>query len=113
MREKYLLMALRRSAQNVGKFQHTLGAVLVRGGSVLAWGTNDYNTGIHAEVDAILRCQADVKGADLYVARHRKVSAYGMAKPCPKCEALIRKVGIRRVYFTTNDANNPVGVLKF
>lgn len=108
--ERFIFQALRESAKIKGKWQHALGAVIVRGGKILSIGVNNYDRGMHAEVAAILNCRSKLKGADIYVARHRRNQICGLAKPCSKCENLIRKVGISRVIFTTDDVNNPIKV---
>jgi pyrimidine deaminase RibD-like protein len=110
--ERYIFRALRESSKIKEKWTHALGAVIVKGGTVLATGINNYDRGMHAEVAAILNCKTPLRGADMYVARHRRNQICGLAKPCPKCENLIRKVGISRVIFTTNDPKEPVQIMK-
>jgi deoxycytidylate deaminase len=58
---------------------------------------------VHAEMDAMLGLGREVlKGADVYVYREIKDGSQAIAKPCPYCEAALRQVGIRNVYFTTD-----------
>lgn len=33
----------------------------------------------------------------------RKNQPYGMSRPCPSCMAAIKDLGIRNIYYTTND----------
>lgn len=94
--------------------QHRVGAVVVKNGRVLATGMNHLRytkefkrSNVHAEEDAILkllkaRKLSSLSGADIYVTRFTKGGKVGMAKPCCTCDALIRSVGIRNVYFTTD-----------
>ena len=39
----------------------------------------------------------------LYVYRTRCDQEYGIARPCPSCMAAIRDLGIRHIYYTTNN----------
>ena len=39
----------------------------------------------------------------LYIYRIRKDQPFGIARPCPSCMAAIRDLGIRDIYYTTND----------
>lgn len=75
---------------------------------------------LHAEI----HCLNQIKNLDinfskikLYVYRIRKVQPFGLARPCPSCMAAIKDLGIRDIYYTTNDgysyerlANNIGGV---
>lgn len=62
--------------------------------------------GLHAEVDACLGvAEADLLGADLYVARILKDGKIALAKSCAVCQKFMKDVGIRRVYFTNENGN--------
>ena len=39
----------------------------------------------------------------LYIYRIRKDQPFGLSRPCPSCMAAIKDLGIRDVYYTTND----------
>ena len=61
---------------------------------------------LHAEIS----CLNQIKHLDinfskvkLYIYRIRKDQPFGMARPCPSCMAAIRDLGIRNIYYTTND----------
>lgn len=61
---------------------------------------------LHAEI----RCINQIKHSDinfakvkLYIYRIRRDQPYGMARPCPSCIAAIKDIGIRDVYYTTNN----------
>lgn len=110
-------MSLRMAAKAAlkSKFsQHRVGAVITKGGNILATGYNSKQpssvlktTTRHAEAAAILfllkqRRLQDLVGATLYVTRYTKGGKVGMAKPCPSCENLCRSVGISRVHYTTD-----------
>ena len=61
---------------------------------------------LHAEIN----CINSIKNLDinfskvkLYIYRIRKDQPYGLAKPCPSCMAAIKDLGIRDIYYTSND----------
>lgn len=66
---------------------------------------------LHAEMSAILDVpfavgkDIDWSKASIYVYRicHGKPHGYGMSKPCKACMAAIRDIGIKNVYFTSDD----------
>lgn len=39
----------------------------------------------------------------LYIYRKRKSAKYGMCRPCPSCMAAIKDLGIKHIYYTTDD----------
>ena len=61
---------------------------------------------LHAEINCINQIKhlninfAKVK---LYIYRIRKDQPFGIARPCASCMAAIKDLGIRDVYYTTND----------
>ena len=62
-----------------------------------------YNS-LHAEVHALLKCKnldIDWRRVNLFVYRIKKDGTRGIAKPCEACEALIRSMRIREVYYST------------
>lgn len=61
---------------------------------------------LHAEIN----CINTIKNLDirfsrvkLYVYRICKDQPFGLSRPCPSCMAAIRDLGIRDIYYTTND----------
>jgi tRNA(adenine34) deaminase len=101
-------------AKKASTFQtHRLGAVLIKGGRILAIAHNITDplrvTQKHAEVRTLNKRQFDdVSDAILYVARLRRNQKWGLAMPCPKCRAAIKAAGIKYVYFTTNCPKSPI-----
>lgn len=97
--------------------QHRLGAVIVKGGRILATGFNSMRPSaligtktLHAEAAAILKLLkekrlADLAGADIYVTRFTKGGAVGLSCPCHACRELCRSVGIRRAFYTLDDGS--------
>jgi deoxycytidylate deaminase len=64
-----------------------------------------FKTSIHAEQGAIVGCsRQELWGSSIYVYRANGA----LAKPCYNCEALIRDVGIRNIFYS--DGNN--GIVK-
>ena len=60
---------------------------------------------IHAETAAILPLRGvDLSKASIFIYREHKDGSYGLARPCPACEKLIRKAGIRHIYYTGNNS---------
>jgi deoxycytidylate deaminase len=110
----YLSVARYLAAKS--KARNTHGAVVVKGGRVLGTGYNkDRNhpkivspehiktdCSTHAEEVAIRDAGEDnIKGAIIYVARVNKSGYDRDSKPCSRCSALIERVGIKRVIFTS------------
>lgn len=61
---------------------------------------------VHAEINAlskIMEAGYDSRKLDVYVYRIRKDRAFGMARPCAACMKAIRDMGIRNIYYTTNE----------
>lgn len=63
---------------------------------------------VHAEIHALSYIYGDDiqwSKVGIYVYRITK-AGYGLAKPCPSCMQLIRDLGIKNVFYTTNDGYN-------
>lgn len=61
---------------------------------------------LHAEMNClnyIRHMNINFARVKLYVYRARNDRPYGMSRPCPSCMAAIRDLGIRHIYYTTND----------
>ena len=100
-----------------GKIRH--GAALVKGGSVknVSFNKDSYNSfgnrfrtkdrgpaTMHAELGCILGISRNVTaGADLYVCRINNNGDFRYSKPCAMCHDALKHVGVKRVYYTTND----------
>ena len=90
------------------KGSYRLGALVIRGGSILGTGhnvtkNNPANTGsnwsVHAEVSALRGI--DATHATLYVARITLGGIVAMARPCPACMVAIRAAGVNKIVHTT------------
>ena len=61
---------------------------------------------IHAEIDCISKIQyMDIRWdkVKIFVYRERLDGIMGMARPCMACMAYIRDMGIKNIYYTTDD----------
>ena len=107
-----------------GKLRH--GAVLIKGGSIINMSFNKDNYSsfgtrfrnptrghatVHAEIGCVLGMpRRATTGADLYVCRINKEGDFRNSKPCTMCHEVLKHVGIKRVYYTTN--NNTIEMYK-
>ena len=109
--QKLAKVALDLAAASEYDVTHSLCALVVYKNQVLSVGynqpkTHPISTGtpqqqLHAEMHALLRC-GSTEGADVIVARCKPSGKPGLAKPCEICEGILRRFGIRRVFYTTN-----------
>lgn len=106
--------------------RHKLGAVITKGGRILATGHNHKgyskyvkhsatSNSIHAEEAAIavlLRENRlhDLAGATLYVSRRTPGNRVALALPCSRCFSLIKAVGIKKVCYTTDEGTEEMYV---
>lgn len=97
--------------------------IVSRSGAILSVGVNSYvktnplqakwaakvnlplKQHVHAEVAAIAKLRPDQykRAYAIYVYRFDSHGRPACAKPCKVCQALIREIGIRRVYYTMPD----------
>ena len=109
-------IALQLAEESNNGMTHTLCALVVRKSKVIAIGYNSRKTSprmdtrmnmLHAEYHAILRCpESDLRGCDVVVARARSQGKAGLARPCEACQEILRRGGIKRVFYTTNWDDN-------
>ncbi|MDD4081819.1 MAG: hypothetical protein PHD05_00395 [Sphaerochaetaceae bacterium] len=59
---------------------------------------------IHAEVDAIIKAKTDLKRCSILVVRINRNGQLRLSKPCQYCQMYLDYIGIRKIYYTTNDA---------
>lgn len=63
---------------------------------------------IHAELSCLLplinRKDIDFGNVSLYIYREFKSGDLALARPCASCEALIKSLGIRNIYYTGNSS---------
>lgn len=61
---------------------------------------------LHAEINCLNQIRhfdIDFKKVKLYIYRVRKDRAYSLSRPCPSCMAAIIDLGIKNIYYTTDD----------
>lgn len=61
---------------------------------------------LHAEINCINQIKylnVDFSKVKLYIYRIRHDQPFGISRPCPSCMAAIKDLGIRNIYYTTND----------
>lgn len=112
MKLKFFNLAKKVSKKSISK--HQLGCVIVDKNKVITTGFNDtirthpktpdpYQT-LHAEISAVLGVpKHKLKGCTAYVYRETKDGNPANSKPCETCEEVLRKMGIKRVYYTDSD----------
>lgn len=124
---RYLDMAKEVSKQSNFR-QHHLGAVVIYKGSLLASGYNSNKTSpmakrynrergfdveascstnsIHAEMAALNKIKyldIDFSKVKLYIYREHKNGVKAMARPCPACQKMIKDMGIKEIWYTTEN----------
>lgn len=103
--------------EDFGKFRH--GAVLVKHGAVInachnknracSFGSrfrsrDKGQATIHAELGAILNIgRGSTENADMYVIRINQEGEFRNSKPCSMCQEAMKFVGIKRVFYSSND----------
>lgn len=61
---------------------------------------------LHAEIDALLHVRhliIDWSKVNVYIYRKRKDIKHGLARPCESCMSFIKDMGIRNIFYTTDD----------
>jgi diaminohydroxyphosphoribosylaminopyrimidine deaminase/5-amino-6-(5-phosphoribosylamino)uracil reductase len=100
---RFMRQALREAAKGLGRTSPNpaVGAVIVKGGRVIARGHHVRAGAAHAEAAALAAAGARARGADLYTT----------LEPCdhqgrtPPCSRAILAAGIRRVFVGSRDPN--------
>jgi len=101
--ELFMRLALREAAKGLGRTSPNpaVGAVLVRGGRVIARGHHARAGGPHAEVVAIRAAGGRARGADLYTTLE-PCDHYGKTPPC---SIAVLEAGVRGVFVGSADPN--------
>ena len=101
--DRFMRLAIREAEKGLGRTSPNpaVGAVIVKGGRVVARGHHARAGGPHAEAAALAAAGGRARGADLYTT----------LEPCdhhgktPPCSAAILDAGIRRVFVGSRDPN--------
>lgn len=101
--------ALREATKS--SYKISVGAVLVHRNKIVSRGYNVvYSTGrknmdsLHAEVAAIKKADKNKhKGGTIIVGRRNRRGELALAKPCKYCEAYMKKMGIKKVWYSSDD----------
>lgn len=101
--EDYMRMALALAKRGEGSVSPNpmVGCVVVKNDKIIAKGFHERYGGFHAERNALLHCQEDAQGAELYV----------NLEPCchhgktPPCTEIILEKKIKKVYVGCLDSN--------
>ncbi|QFG35139.1 tRNA(Arg) A34 adenosine deaminase TadA [Paracoccus pantotrophus] len=107
---RYLEQAVMLAHRNVQAGGRPFGAVVVRGGEVLATGVNEtvatHDPTAHAELVALRAAAQRLGSADL-----SGCAVYASGQPCPMCLAAMRLAGVAEVHFAySNQDGAPYGL---
>jgi tRNA(Arg) A34 adenosine deaminase TadA len=107
----WLDLAMKIAMDSTCRMRH--GAVIVRGNSVLAVGTNKFRNhpatikeyqhcSVHAEVVALRRVGSSPAACDVYVARVSRTGEPRLSRPCDACWGVLMRSGVHRVVYTVS-----------
>lgn len=104
--DKFFNDAIQQSFKSSYKIK--IGAVIVQKNKIVGKGFNiSYSTGnphgdgIHAEISAINHTTAKFrKNSTIVVGRLNKKGELAMSKPCHACETVLKKLGIKKVWYS-------------
>lgn len=106
---KYLDLAIRIAKGGSEDRNYLIGCVSLRTDGAIVVAPNSWTKEPEPKAHAESRClNKSGLGATLWVARICRDGQLAMAKPCKKCQALIRNKKVKRVYYTIS--NNEYGV---
>ena len=91
-------------------YKQPMGAVVVSRGRIVCRGFNKvHSTGVprldgkHAELEALKNTTARYRvSSTVYVCRLAKNNSLTLAKPCQACITVMRKMGVKYVWFSTS-----------
>lgn len=106
----YLDQAIKLAFDNVEQGGRPFGAVVVKGGKVIATGVNrmqaDCDPTAHAELLALRAA-----GKTLRSPRLDGCEVYASGQPCPMCFAAMRMAGVKKIRFAySNEQAEPFGL---
>lgn len=115
-----------RDVANISDYKNPhIGCVAVYQGQIIGLGCNSNKTHptqqfynkyrthsdsmlpkLHAEINClnqIKNLEINFSKVKLYIYRMRNDQPFGIGRPCPSCMAAIKDLGIKDIYYTTND----------
>lgn len=115
MKERFFKIA--REVSKLSKHRCKIGAVICNHKSIYtgynytnkthpkyANPSKNYCRGVHAEINAIIHSNLDdLSDAEIYVYRENKRGEISMSRPCENCLAILKKLGVKKMYYTTNE----------
>lgn len=125
---KKKIVEITKALINENPSYHKHFTFLCRGNTVIAIGINNQNSthpmnrlfpyksdNIHSEMDAYIKVRwldIDWKKITLINTRINTKGLFGYSKPCCGCIGLIKRLGIKQVYYTVDSSPNTVEFLK-
>ncbi len=114
-KEQYMRMALELAEKGEGKVSPNpmVGCVVVKEGRVIASGYHQYYGNYHAERSALMHCEQDTEGAELYV-NLEPCCHHGKTPPCTEIilEKKIKKVCVGCLDPNPRVAGNGIRILQ-
>jgi len=112
--KKYIIQRAILEAQK-STFKPRHGCIIFKGSRIISTGYNEirycsrlnkkdtrWESSLHAECKTILYTEQDIKRCSILVVRLNNYNQLMYSKPCPLCMNLIKKVGIKNVYYSTS-----------
>lgn len=116
---RFLKLAQEVSLKSTG-MRRQFGAVIVNGKKILSFGHNKLSHtqipnitsqngerkywGLHAEVNALLKCDFDVKGATVYIwGQNKNTGNLVVSAPCDLCEKILKERGITKAIWQSKN----------
>lgn len=94
--------------------QHRIGTVISKKNKLISVGYNQIKTHtksthtynmVHSEFHALIGLSLkETKGCEAYIYRANKKGELCLAKPCKSCFEMLKRAGIKKVYYTANNA---------
>lgn len=98
---KLLDLAARLAMGGSRDRNYKLACIVCRSDGAMTWSLNELtekpNPRSHAEARALRKADW---GSTIYVARVTHDGTWAISKPCPRCQALIKNMGVAKVYYT-------------
>lgn len=91
-------------------YKYRMGAVVIYKGNIVGKGCNIVHSngiaseGKHAEIGALINTKTRYRnGSTVYVCRLTKSGELALAKPCEACQIIMRKMGVKYVWYSTSN----------